>query len=46
MEKKFKELPRLWRKFITILIFVTVFLTVGVIGYIWISLGSLISVMF
>lgn len=46
MEKKFKELPRFWRKFITILIFVTVFLTVGVIGYIWISVGSLISVMF
>ena len=46
MEKKFKELPRFWRKFIAILIFVTVFLTVGVISYIWISVGSLISVMF
>lgn len=46
MEKKFKELPRFWRRFITILIFATIFLTVGVIMYIWISMGSLISVMF
>lgn len=46
MEKKFKELPRVWRRFITILIFMTIFLIAGVIMYIWISMGSLISVMF
>lgn len=46
MKMKFKELPVFWKRTVVSLIFLNLALLIGLICYIWMTVGSLIQVMF
>jgi hypothetical protein len=43
---KFKELPQFWRRTIIALLFLVILLTMVLVCYFWMTLGSLIGVLF